>query len=177
MTTENQSDAARIEGTVKLFDPGKGFGFVVADDSSEDILLHANDLRNFGQSSVCDGAAIVLVAKFTERGMQAIEILDIKRPPERDGSSGIDDLAQLSEDVYRDTQLQPARVKWFDETKGFGFGNVFGNQENIVIHIEVLRRSGLADLQPGEAVAMRVIDGNRGKMAIEVLGWEFASIG
>lgn len=175
MTTENQSDATRIEGTVKWFDPAKGFGFVIADGSSEDILLHANVLRNFGQSSISDGAGIVLLAKSTGRGMQATEIISIKRPVENETTPALEDLASLTEEVLSSAPLLPARVKWFDKAKGFGFGNIFGYQEDVFIHIEVLRRSGLADLQPGEAVALRVIDGKRGKMAVEVLGWEFAS--
>ena len=39
------------------------------------------------------------------------------------------------------------------------------------MHVEILRRSGLADLQAGEAVANRVIPGKRGKMAAEVCSW------
>ena len=39
-----------VEGLVKWFDPTKGFGFVVPDSGGPDILLHANVLRNFGQS-------------------------------------------------------------------------------------------------------------------------------
>jgi CspA family cold shock protein len=65
-------------------------------------------------------------------------------------------------------------VKWFDKGKGFGFANTFGRSEDVFVHIEVLRRSGLADLQPGEAVAIRVVDGRRGRMAMEVCGWETA---
>lgn len=42
------------------------------------------------------------------------------------------------------------------------------------IHIEVLRRSGLADLQPGEAIGLRVVDGKRGRMAAEIVAWESA---
>jgi CspA family cold shock protein len=71
-------------------------------------------------------------------------------------------------------ELEPARVKWFDKAKGFGFANVFGKPEDVFIHIEVLRRSGLADLQPGEALAIRVVEGKRGRMAMEVNAWESA---
>jgi len=46
--------------------------------------------------------------------------------------------------------------------------------KDVFIHIEVLRRSGLADLQPGEAVCLRVIEGKRGRMATEVCAWEAA---
>jgi CspA family cold shock protein len=31
----------------------------------------------------------------------------------------------------------------------------------------------LSDLQAGEAIGMRLIDGQRGKMAIDLIGWEF----
>ena len=65
-------------------------------------------------------------------------------------------------------------MKWFDKGKGFGFANVFGLPEDVFLHIEVLRQSGLSDLQPGEALAMRVINGKRGRMAAEVLAWEVA---
>jgi CspA family cold shock protein len=67
-------------------------------------------------------------------------------------------------------------VKWFDKGKGFGFANVFGRDEDVFLHVEVLRQSGLADLQPGEALAMRVIDGKRGRMAVEVQAWEAAVV-
>jgi CspA family cold shock protein len=70
----------------------------------------------------------------------------------------------------------PARVKWFDKGKGFGFANVFGKPEDVFLHVEVLRRSGLSDLQPGEALALRVISGNRGQMAAEVVAWEIALV-
>ena len=65
-------DVLLVRGSVKWFDPVKGFGFVVADTGGPDILLHANVLRNFGQNSIADGARIELSAQITERGVQAI---------------------------------------------------------------------------------------------------------
>ena len=70
--------------------------------------------------------------------------------------------------------LEPARVKWFDKGKGFGFANTWGSEDDVFLHIEVLRRSGFADLAPGEAVGLRVIEGKRGKLAVEVLAWDAA---
>lgn len=162
-----------VRGQVKWFDPVKGFGFVVSDEGGPDILLHVNVLRNFGQSSVADGAGIEVVTHRTDRGVQAVEIVSIT-PPAREEVPILTDFAALDSEAIHNAPLEPARVKWFDKSKGFGFANVFGRPEDVFLHIEVLRQSGLADLQPGEALAMRVIDGKRGRMAAEVMAWEMA---
>ncbi|MFV1593365.1 cold shock domain-containing protein [Phaeobacter sp. JH20_36] len=170
---EDLSSLQQIRGLVKWFDPTKGFGFVVSDEGGPDILLHVNVLRNFGQSSIADGAEVELVTHRTERGVQAVEILSIT-PPVRDDSPVLSDFAEIDAETLSAEPLVPARVKWFDKGKGFGFANVFGRDEDVFLHVEVLRQSGLSELQPGEALGMRVIDGKRGRMAIEVLAWESA---
>jgi CspA family cold shock protein len=172
--TRNEDDIRRVKGRVKWFDPVKGFGFVVADEGGPDILLHANVLRNFGQSSVADRAGVELDVQQTERGHQAVEVHAIEAPDDLE-LTGLSDLQEIDMDEIRAAPLQPARVKWFDKGKGFGFANTFGSEEDVFVHIEVLRRSGLADVQPGEALAIRVIDGKRGRMATEVCGWEAAA--
>jgi len=172
VTTEEQKTEL-ITGLVKWFDPVKGFGFVVADSGGPDILLHVNVLRNFGQNSVADGAAIEITVQQTDRGVQAIDVSSIT-PPEGTGVIGLNDIAEMDVEAVANVPLEPGRVKWFDKGKGFGFANIFGRREDVFLHIEVLRRCGLSDLQPGEALAMRVIDGKRGQMAAEVQAWEAA---
>ena len=172
MTTDENA-IQRVRGRVKWFDPVKGFGFVLADEGGPDILLHANVLRNFGQSSVADRAGVELDVQETARGRQAVQVHAIEPPDEPEGT-GLADLDEVDEEALRNAPLEPARVKWFDKGKGFGFANTFGSAEDVFLHVEVLRRSGLADVQPGEALAIRVIDGKRGRMATEVCGWEAA---
>ncbi len=171
--TETAEKADRVSGVVKWFDPGKGFGFVVGDEGGTDILLHANVLRNFGQSSVADGAVVEIITQATDRGMQAVEVLSIE-PPKVDDRAALPDLENYTSEEMAAVPLQAARVKWFDKGKGFGFANVFGSAEDVFVHVEVLRRSGLSDILPGEALALRVIDGRRGRMAVEVAAWEAA---
>nr|WP_282092760.1 cold shock domain-containing protein [Epibacterium ulvae] len=166
--------ALRVRGIVKWFDPTKGYGFILSDAGGPDILLHINVLRNFGQSSIADGTIVELAVQNTERGVQATEILEIL-PPLRDETPVLSDFAELDMSELHAKPLRAARVKWFDKGKGFGFANVFGCPEDIFLHVEVLRQSGLSDLQPGEALAIRVINGKRGRMAVEVMPWEAAN--
>ena len=173
--TDAEKHGARVTGTVKWFDPSKGFGFVVSDQGGPDILLHANVLRNFGQSSVADAAGIEVIVQETARGIQAVEVLSIEPPLGGDfDEETIEAGGEIAEPVDLSLPLEPARVKWFDKAKGFGFANIFGRDEDVFLHIEVLRRSGLADLQPGEAVSLRIVDGKRGRMATQVTSWEAA---
>mgnify|MGYP002712953848 CR=1 FL=1 len=171
MTEEREPQEREVlRGHVKWFDPTKGFGFVVVDEGGPDILLHANVLRNFGQSSVADGAIIEIVTQSTRRGVQAVEVLAIEPPSGDADTTAAEGAADLSEA----DPLEPARVKWFDKGKGFGFANAFGKAEDIFIHVEVLRRSGFSDLQPGEAIGVRATEGARGRMAVLVTAWDAA---
>src|SRR6056297_2988068 len=118
MTDEN-TEGRLCRGHVKWFDPGKGFGFVVSEDGGPDILLHANVLRNFGQSSVADGAEIELAVQETERGLQATDVHAI-RLVDTPATGALADFAHLDAEALAALPLDPARVKWFDKAKGFG---------------------------------------------------------
>lgn len=170
---DTQNDGYVMSGHVKWFDPGKGFGFIVSQDGGPDVLLHANVLRNFGQSSVADGTAIEIIVVETERGLQASKVLSVQQAAQQP-AMGLADFAEFDPEQIAAAAVEPARVKWFDKAKGFGFANVFGSSADVFVHIEVLRLAGLADLLPGEAIALRAIEGKRGLMAAEVLPWETA---
>ena len=162
-----------VSGLVKWFDPTKGYGFILDDNGGTDILLHANVLRNFGRSSVADQSRVRVLVQHTRRGVQAAEVVSID-PPASDGQPPIADLDIEIIEHLDSLPLRPARVKWFDKAKGFGFANIFGHSEDVFIHIEVLRHSGFADLAIGEAVCVRVVEGPRGLMAAQISAWDSA---
>lgn len=166
---DNSAVSATVSGQVKWFDTTKGFGFVLSDEGGPDILLHANVLRNFGRGSVAEGARVMLRTQATDRGLQAVEVIAVDA-----GSGDISDEDREFLDLpdATDVPLVAARVKWFDKAKGFGFANVFGQAEDVFIHVEVLRRAGFTEVQPGEALAIKVVEGPRGKMAADVRNWD-----
>lgn len=171
--TNEINDIERVTGLVKWFDPVKGFGFIVSDTGGPDILFHVNVLRNFGQNSVANSSRIVIDTQKTDRGAQALEVISLEPPVGLDAEI-FGDSSEIDIQNIENAPLEPGRVKWSDKAKGFGFANLFGREDDIFLHVEGLRRSGLSDLQPGEALAIRVIDGKRGKMAVAVQAWETA---
>ena len=156
-----------VRGRVKWFDIGKGYGFVVADDQEGDILLHGNVLRAFGYTSVAEGAEIVVDVQKTERGRQAVEVLDIV--------PGAEAAPSEPAEAPGDAPLEPGRVKWFDRGKGFGFVNIFGKPEDVFLHMEVLRQFGYGEVTAGDVLAVRVVSGPRGPMVFEVRSWDYVA--
>ena len=161
----------KVRGHVKWFDAARGYGFLVVDDGGGDVLLHANVLRNFGRSSIAEESLIEFDLQETDKGRQVATIHLIENAVIVESTEENKDQEHKSPSRK---ESMPARVKWFDKAKGFGFANVFQSDEDIFLHIEVLKSSGLSDLQAGEAIAICIIDGPRGKMADAIFAWDDA---
>lgn len=167
-----------VSGHVKWYDAVKGYGFVVPDESDAgDIMVHASCVRAFGKMALLEGAKVKLVSEQGQRGLHAQKLLEVEEPetlvPVAQGFAEARPTEFLGHDVEAGP-LVPARVKWFDKQKGFGFINIYGNPEDVFVHMETVRRCGFQDLASGEGMACRTFRGPRGLMVAELRLWEAA---
>src|SRR5690606_19491409 len=70
-------DTVEVAGTIKWFDAGKGFGFIVPDNGMADILLHVTCLRRDGYQTAYEGARIVVEALNRPGGLQAFRVVSM----------------------------------------------------------------------------------------------------
>ena len=156
-------DELARDGVVKWFRSDKGYGFVALSGGTGDAFLHLKSLRAVGRESAAPGAKVRVVVEQGARGMQVTRVLAIEetsaarsassRRGERDLSSAID---------------LTGRVKWFDDVRGFGFvaSDDFGR--DVFVHCTVLGAAGLARLDQGQTVSMRVVETPKGREAVRV---------
>jgi CspA family cold shock protein len=81
-------DCFHLTGTVKWYNPGKGFGFVLADDGLKDVFIHKNCLARCGQATIEPGVPVQMNVRATPKGR---EVVDFQFLDEQDSFSENDD--------------------------------------------------------------------------------------
>jgi CspA family cold shock protein len=74
-----------LEGTVKWFDPRKGFGFVIGPEG-QDIFVHYTVIQGDGFRVLVDGSTVVYDAHATDKGWKATRV---SRGPDSGGWSSV----------------------------------------------------------------------------------------
>ncbi|MBI1867277.1 MAG: CspA family cold shock protein [Methylocystis sp.] len=165
-------DLLEVSGSIKWFDVAKGYGFVVPDDRSPDILLHVTTLRRCGFQTANEGARVVCEAQKHSKGMQVFRVIAMDESMALQPARG--QAARTHAQVTPSSGYEIAIVKWFNRVKGFGFLTRGEGTEDIFLHMETVRRCGLAELKPGDSMLVRHGDGPKGLMATEVRPLETA---
>lgn len=63
-------------GTVKWFNPTKGYGFIAPDDGGKDVFVHISAVEKAGFTSLAEGARVSYEI-VTDRGKQSAGNLQI----------------------------------------------------------------------------------------------------
>lgn len=163
-------DGARLIGKIKWFNRSKGFGFIVPNDGQGDIFLPLAVLERSGFGEAPDGANVTFEWAQGPKGRAATQVFELDasaavprapregRPPRRDDE---DEAAGPSESV-------DGVVKWYDTARGFGFILPSDGGKDVFVHVTVLRRAGIEELQPGRKVRLQVAQARRGREASAV---------
>jgi CspA family cold shock protein len=166
LADETSANLIELSGVIKWFDVSKGFGFIVPDNGMADVLLHVTCLRRDGFQTAYEGARVICEVLQRPKGLQAFRILSMdettaihpaQMPPPRTHVT-----------VTPTSGLERAQVKWFNRLRGFGFLTRGEGTPDIFVHMETLRRYGIAELRPGQTVLVRFGPGPKGMMAAEV---------
>lgn len=73
-TAAPASSVMELPGTVKFFDPARGFGFVVPDDGVREVFVHSSVLLRSGMTDLAPGQRVYVHAENVPRGLQATDI-------------------------------------------------------------------------------------------------------
>lgn len=152
----------RVIGHVKWFDSAKGYGFIVAESTSDasltgDVMLHISCLRDYGETFADEGAKIICDAVKRARGWQTAHIIEMERPR-----------ASVARERGERPDYEEVTLKWFNRAKGYGFVRRPTDEIDIFVHAVALRRAGYDDVEAGTLMEVVIETGAKGDHVLSV---------
>ncbi len=163
---EGKESNAMPSGTVKWFNPDKGFGFIES-PGIDDVFIHASALP-YGES-VSEGDQVEFSLERGPRGTNATEVQILQRseapPRPRTGDGGGARRSFDEPTVDPSTlPLMSGSVSRYDSEKGFGFIQPDDQEEQVFFH----RSVAPSNVASGDRVTFRLGAGPKGPRAEQV---------
>lgn len=138
------------QGTVRWFDPERGFGFLAPEDGSADLFVHASEIVGDGGVRLLrEGQAVEFEVGEGDRGPQALRV-------------------RVTGDVAAGTTVGVlGTVAWYEPGKGYGFAKPDGGGPEVFVHSSAIVTGGV--VTEGQRVAFLVTEGERGLQAEHVV--------
>lgn len=138
------------QGTVRWFDPERGFGFLASQDGSADLFVHASEILGDGGTRLLrEGQAVEFEVGEGERGPQARRV-------------------QVTGDVSAGTAVGVlGSIAWYEPSKGYGFATSDGGGPEVFVHSTAIVTGGV--VTAGQRVAFLIAQGERGPQAEHVI--------
>jgi CspA family cold shock protein len=133
-------------GTVRWFDPERGFGFLALEDAGADLFVHASEIvGDAGTRLLREGQVVEFEVGEGPRGPQALRV-------------------RVTGDVAPGAVTGVlGTVVWYEPGKGYGFATPDGDSAEVFVHSSAIATGGV--LSAGQRVAFLVVEGERGLQA------------
>jgi cold shock protein len=138
------------QGTVRWFDPERGFGFLAPEDGSTDLFVHASEiLSDSGAKLLREGQAVEFEVGEGDRGPQAKRV-------------------RVTGDVAAGAAVGIlGTVAWYEPAKGYGFATPDGGGAQVFLHSSAIVTGGV--VSEGQRIAFLVVEGEKGPQAAHVV--------
>lgn len=155
-------------GIVKFFNSQKGFGFIQCEDRPDDVFVHISAVEAAGLQGLAEGQPLEF--SLVDRGGKVSasdlvidgEPLPVQAPrPREDRGGGLERRPQRQPTGERTS----GTVKFFNETKGFGFIERDSGGDDVFVHISALERAGMGPADQGDRLAFDIEVDQRGKFS------------
>lgn len=145
----------RCTGTIKWFDVAKRYGFVTLDlEPKVDAMLHVSCLQAIKADRVVKDAKVECDVERSQKGWVVKALINIEHAHD--------------EPAPVDKRFVYAKVKWYNQARGFGFVTRGPNTPDAFVHAEVIGSQRLMNLKPNQEVLVLVEDGPKGPKVTDI---------